>query len=251
MKKDKLYLSTVGENAAGIAGRYGLGLEIAEFCTAQNMDEPENEWAIAARRNAASAARLVFHAPYNELFPCAIDPLARKLAAYRYRQALDLARELGAGKTVIHTAYTPNIYYDVWHVSRGIEFWSEFVKELPEDTVICLENVLETRPEPLLQILEGVDDPRLRCCLDVGHCSAYSDVDVFRWLELLAPHITHFHIHNNHGSVDEHLHLDEGAIDMEAFLRRAEALCPEATYTLELSQPEHSVLWLMEKGLLI
>lgn len=251
MKREKLFLSTVGMDAARVAKCHGLGLEIAEFCTAANMDDPENPWAKAARENAASVERILFHAPYNELFPCAIDPLARDLARHRYRQALTLAREMGAGKTVIHSGYAPNFYYDVWHVSQGVEFWSAFVKELPEDTVICMENVLEAQPEPLLEILEGVHDPRLRCCLDVGHANAYSGRDNLQWLELLAPYITHFHIHNNHGEMDEHLQLDEGTIEMEAFLHRAQVLCPDATYTLELSRPEHSVLWLREKGLLV
>ena len=35
----KLFLSTIDPNARDIALRYGLGLEIAEYCTAWNMDE--------------------------------------------------------------------------------------------------------------------------------------------------------------------------------------------------------------------
>jgi len=36
--KERLYLSTVAEDDFDMAEQYGLGLEIAEFCTAMNMD---------------------------------------------------------------------------------------------------------------------------------------------------------------------------------------------------------------------
>ena len=39
MKKDQLFLSTIAPDAAEEARRHGLGLEIAEYCTAWNMDE--------------------------------------------------------------------------------------------------------------------------------------------------------------------------------------------------------------------
>ena len=39
MDKRKLYLSTIDPEAARIAQEYGIGLEIAEYCTAWNMDE--------------------------------------------------------------------------------------------------------------------------------------------------------------------------------------------------------------------
>lgn len=39
MKRDKLYISTISTDAVRVAQGYGLGLEIAEYCTAWNMDE--------------------------------------------------------------------------------------------------------------------------------------------------------------------------------------------------------------------
>ena len=39
MDKRKLYLSTIDPEAASIAQEYGIGLEIAEYCTAWNMDD--------------------------------------------------------------------------------------------------------------------------------------------------------------------------------------------------------------------
>ena len=39
MENHRFYLSTIAADAAGTARQYAIGLEIAEYCTACNMDE--------------------------------------------------------------------------------------------------------------------------------------------------------------------------------------------------------------------
>ena len=39
MKKEAFLISTIAEDAVQTAVQYGLGLEVAEFCTASNLDE--------------------------------------------------------------------------------------------------------------------------------------------------------------------------------------------------------------------
>lgn len=39
MKKEQLLISTTASDADAVARQYGLGIEIAEYCTAWNMDE--------------------------------------------------------------------------------------------------------------------------------------------------------------------------------------------------------------------
>lgn len=246
MKRDQIYLSTIDASAPLLARRYGLGLEIAEFCTAWNMDEKFPEAEMKVRENLQEIARRVLHGPFNELFPCAIDPKARELAASRYRQAIRLAKGYGAEKVVIHGGYNPWIYYPVWYTEQSVLFWKDFLKEDPGVRIV-LENVLEEEPRMLLDIVKTVDDPRLRICLDVGHVNAYSKKTVMEWLEVCGPYISHFHLHNNDGSWDTHSPLDRGSIPMRQLLSRAEALCPDATFTLELTDAESSVRWLLEE----
>jgi len=100
----------------------------------------------------------------------------------------------------------------------------------------------------LLEIAEGVNDARLRLCLDVGHVNAYSDVPVETWLRILAPHISHFHIHSNAGDADTHSAPGEGSVDVEAIMDLADRLCPEATFTMEVMQAAEAARWLSEKG---
>lgn len=247
MDLSEIYISTTASDADRVAEKYGLGIEIAEYCTAWNMDRQFAQTDPLVRHKIRNYRATLLHAPFNELFPCAIDPKARELAAYRYRQAIALAKSYGARKVIIHGGYHPKIYYPVWYTEQSILFWKEFLEEDP-GVQIVLENVLEEDPAWILDIIKGVDDPALRMCLDIGHVNAYSPIPVTDWLEVCAPWLSHFHIHNNDGTWDTHSALDQGNIPIKAFLEKARTLCPEATFTLELMEAEPSVRWMQEEN---
>lgn len=171
------------------------------------------------------------------------------MASSRYCQAIDLAKRYGSTKVIIHGGYNPWIYFPVWYVEQSVLFWKEFLEADPGMQIV-LENVLETEPQWLLDIVKGVDDERLKLCLDIGHVNAYSGIPVMDWLERCAPWIGHFHIHNNDGTRDQHNALFAGNIPMLEFLHRAEELCPEATVTFELMKAEPSMNWLRENGVI-
>lgn len=245
MRNTQFYLSTTAEDAAPVAREFGLGIEIAEFCTAWNMDDCFAQTDANVKDKIRGVSRRLFHAPFNELFPCAIDPKARELAVSRYRQAITLAKQYGAEKIVIHGGYDPHLYFPNWYADESITFWKDFLKEYA-DLPIVLENVLEEEPEMLLEIVKGVDHPNLRLCLDAGHANTYSHVPVLDWVHRCAPYLQHFHIHNNDGSRDSHSHLAEGNIPIKELLLCASSCCPDASYTLELSQARSSVQWLQD-----
>ena len=249
MRRENIYLSTIADDASKIARKYGLGIEIAEYCTAWNMDDEFTATDASVQVKLVGIERKVLHAPFNELFPCAIDKKARVLAADRYRQAIELAKRYGSTKVIIHGGYNPWIYYPVWYVEQSILFWKEFLKEDPSVEIV-LENVLETEPQWLLDIVKGVDDPKLKLCLDIGHVNAYYKIPLVDWLESWAPYLSHFHIHNNDGSRDQHNALNDGNIPMKDFLLRTEGICPNATFTFELMKDEPSMKWLAENGLI-
>lgn len=247
MKKSQLFLSTIDENAFSLAKEYGIGVEIAAFCTAANIS-PE---AVAKVRKEKGALPCTFHGAFNELFPCAIDPEARKLAAFRFRQAGELARDFSAQKLILHGGYVPRMYYPIWYVEQSILFWKAFLKENPDMPTICLENVLEGTPDMLLEIVKGVDDPRLRLCLDIGHANVYSRIPAGQWVSDWLPYLSHAHIHNNDGSLDAHGSLGEGTMPIAELISMMEAVPNPMTYTLELIQIGNSIEWLQNKELLL
>lgn len=247
MKKERLFLSTIADDAVQTAREFGLGVELAQFCLAENMDKTPPD--VQASLDAAlEVPRRVLHAPFAELCPAAIDPLVRAVTQRRFLQAAALAKRYGAEKMVVHSGFIPLVYYPEWFAPQSAAFWREFLNDV-DGLTLCIENVMETSPDVLRQIAEQVNDPRLRICFDVGHAFCQSG-ELAPWLDALAPYISHVHLHNNHGSFDEHLGLPDGTLDIAAVIRQLEALAPQATYTLEVRSARASVEWLLEEGLL-
>lgn len=250
MDRSQLYISTVSTGCDRAAARHGLGLEIAEYCTASNLDAPIPQVLAAAESHRQAASRFVFHAPFNELCPAAIDPLAVDLTRRRYRQALAAARDWGCRVMIVHTGFIPLVYFPEWFVEKSVTFWQAFLREVPEDMTLCLENVMEPSPRIPVDIVRQVADPRLRLCLDVGHANTeVSRTPVMEWVEQCRPYLRHLHLHNNAGGWDLHDPLDRGTVPMEEVLR---TLAGERhlSYTLETLQAEENVLWLQDKGFL-
>ena len=247
MKKERLFLSTIADDAVQTAREFGLGVELAQFCLAENMDKTPPD--VQASLDAAiEVPRRVLHAPFAELCPAAIDPLVREVAKRRFLQAAALAKRYGAEKMVVHSGFIPLVYYPEWFAPQSAAFWREFLNDV-DGLTLCVENVMETSPDALRQVAEQVNDPRLRICFDVGHAFCQSG-ELAPWLDALAPYISHVHLHNNHGTFDEHLGLPDGTLDMAAVIRQLEALAPQATYTLEVRSARASVEWLLKEGLL-
>ena len=252
---DRIYIATMCEDWESVADRYGVGLEMDHFCQAEFMDGDLGSKTLAdAKAIAGSRAVKVLHAPFNELFPAAIDHKARALAMDRLNRAAQIALDLGVKKMVVHSGYVPFIYFKEWHVNRSVEFWTEFMADKPADFEICIENVLDDGPEMLVEIAERVDDQRVGLCLDIGHANVVAnagggrDVGQDEWLRQMAPHLKHMHIHNNDGAGDYHLGFDQGTLDIERLLNMAMDMCKGFTVTAELIEAGASFEWLKDKG---
>ena len=244
---DRLYLSGIDGRAAELARESGLGLEIAAFCYAPNLED--RTVVDAVRRDMAGVERFWFHAPFAELAPCAIDPLVRQVTEQRYCQAADMARDLGVRQLVIHGGFVPQVYFPEWYVEQSVLFWREFLRQLPPDMTIALENVMEPQPRLLVEIARQVDDPRLGLCLDIGHANTFvSRVPPLEWVAPMAPWLRHVHLHNNAGHDDLHDPLGQGTMAMEQVLDTILELCPAATFTLENQDCGPSLAWLREHG---
>lgn len=232
MLHDRLYLATIAADADETASRFGLGLEIDEFCTAANFDADFDRWDGAARAHLAHSDRFVFHAPFAELCPCAIDPMVRDVTMRRFRQTAALSRAYGIRRIVVHSGFIPHVYYPVWFVEQSARFFRALLDAEPE-VAICVENVLDDDPAPLMDLADAVDDPRLGLCLDVGHANAVSKIPVRQWLKRLAPRLMHLHLHDNDGAADLHQIPGDGSLGFPGLMDEIEAAAPEATLTFE------------------
>ena len=245
----KLYISTISDDAAELAREHGLGLEIAEFCTAFNMDEGFEWWDKRVKTQMSGLGSFIFHAPFNELCPAAIDPMVVEIAKKRYAQAYGLMNGYGIDTMVVHSGFLPVLYDENWFVSNSVEFWKEFLKDKPDGFKLYLENVFERTPEILCRIVAAVNDSRFRLCFDAGHAEIYrSGISLIEWTELVLPYLGHVHLHNNDGNQDSHNALGDGAADIASVLQTILGEMRDVTFTIEAVDGKLSVDWLREKG---
>lgn len=270
----KFYLSTVGDveyswndeeereeidyihHTGPVAKKYGLGLELAEFFISENCENPSLVIDFFEENVNDYTHDLLLHAPFYELLPHAIEPRVAQIAWERYHQAYLMCEKYNCRKMVVHANYIPTMYFESWFVPKQVEFWKRFLKEHPGKCIICVENVMEDHPSLILDIAKGVDDPRLRMCLDVGHANL-QPVKPMDWIRECGRYISHMHIHNNDGPVkegnpsvgDRHRGLGDGIMDMKAILDLAIENCAEdLTASVESSALEESCRWLSEHG---
>lgn len=145
---------------------------------AENLDEPKYESCCKEIRRLftdckVSPEHAVLHAPFNELHPAAIDPLAKDLARHRMEQAYTACKDLGITKMVVHSGYVPHIYFKSWHQEQSVKFWTGFMADKPADFQLCIENVLEDEPQMMADMLKDIDQPNIGICLDIGPRQLY------------------------------------------------------------------------------
>ena len=250
--KDRLYIATFTENSVEAARCYGIGLELNHTCISENLDDaPEVRQNLLAQMASdiekSGAQNLFLHGPFTEIYPAAIDPRAREFGRKRLDQAFEAARSLNIHNMVVHNGWLPFIYFKEWQAEKGAGFWTDYMEDKPADFRIYIENVLEDEPYMMADMRKKIDDPRIRLCLDVGHAHAVTsqDIPVETWIEVLAPWLGHFHLHNNDGTGDQHNVFDRGTMDMDRILRTILADCCEtATFTIEAKEAVACTEWL-------
>lgn len=153
-------------------------------------------------------------------------------------------------RLVIHGGFVPQVYFPEWYIEQSVQFWREFLRELPDGMTVALENVMEPEPSLLAEIARQVDDARLGLCLDVGHANTFvSHVPPLEWIAPMAPWLRHVHIHNNAGQMDLHDPLGKGVIQMERVLDEIVRLAPAATFTIENQDCAPSIDWLRRRAI--
>lgn len=234
----------------------GLGLELTEYCLVDNCEHP-NQITKYFEENLEYSDYCTLHAPYNEIFPHAIDPAISRVAYDRYDYSYKLCEKYNINKMIIHANYVNTLYFPEWFVSKQVEFWKEFLNNHKGQCQIVIENTMEYSPKEIIEIVKAINDERFKICLDVGHANIREGLSIYEWLEMCAPYLSHLHIHNNNGPLqsvtgsagDLHNALGDGIINYEEFLKLAEEMTDrELTATIETINFKDSVSWLKEKS---
>lgn len=193
-------------------------LEIQDFILPDNMDR--HAFRIIkgyAKLLDSFTGTLSMHGPFHELCLSSMDRQVQNLALKRLSQALRLGYELGCSTMVVHSCFNPLMnyptYLDGW-VDNATWFWERFLPLCERyDMTVALENIWDQNPVAMLRVLNKVNSPFLKACLDTGHVNIFSSLPITAWVESLGEFLVHFHVHDNHGREDEHLPVGWGDID--------------------------------------
>ncbi|MEI6205147.1 MAG: sugar phosphate isomerase/epimerase family protein [Desulfuromonadales bacterium] len=194
----------------------------------------------AAALNAAGLATTI-HSPFMDLNPGAMDRSIREATRRRIQQTMKAADILRPRVIVVHPGFDELHYGDnrlEW-LKNSIAFWREFVPQARElGTVLAVENIFEKEPSTLKALLDEIDDPCFGHCFDIGHWNMFKTGSLEEWFSALGSYIAESHIHDNHGQIDEHLPVGEGAIDFACFFPLLIRYAPSAVWTIEAHSAE-------------
>lgn len=229
------------EELKKIINKYQTGVESIEFSISENLDHL-SETIVNYRRKLEDMGNppLTLHGPFLDINPAAYDRLVREATMTRFSQCYEAALKLHADKVVFHSGMNPYVYYPQYWAEHVAKFWSEFMEDRTEIPVV-LENVFDGDWQLLMDVYKLVNKQNFTLCLDIGHAHCYSEIDVLKWSETLAPYVNHVHVHDNLGDRDAHTGLGKGNLPYKEVLKFLPETS-ERSWTIECMQPENVVL---------
>lgn len=227
-----------------------------------------NGWREAAARTRSLLAgypgKISIHGPFQSLSLFAHDPLIAAVVADRLRCALYFAAEIGATQIVIHSPFipfgNPNLAYTepkkfqqelkiAQNVLGGLLPMAQEI-----GCVFVIENVYDTNPQPLIDLVSSFHSPCVRMSLDVGHAfltQQSGGPSPEQWMRKVAPLLAHVHLHDSDGQADRHWAIGRGKIRWQSLFAELKQLESLPRLILEMKQPDdihHSVQWLARRG---
>ncbi|MDY6987143.1 MAG: sugar phosphate isomerase/epimerase family protein [Thermodesulfobacteriota bacterium] len=188
---------------------------------------------------------ITLHGPFYDLAPGAMDKKILEATRERLRQAFDLIPLFEPAAIVCHTGYDSKRYQDdkdLW-LETAMATWAPLLGDLQgTKTTLMLENVYEETPVMLLRLIKGLNSNKVGFCFDAGHMNAFSETNLRGWLEHLGPFVKELHIHDNHGTRDDHLAIGAGNIDFDTLFRYVEKNRLKPIMTLEA----HKEKWIWQ-----
>jgi sugar phosphate isomerase/epimerase len=209
--------------------------------------------------------RVGIHAVFDGVYLATRDRKLREAMALRLRQSLEFAAELGATHAVIHspfiylgqhfTCYTPAASRR--HMLDAVHTLLDTLLPFAEQIgcTLVLENIFDTNPHPLLDLVRSFASERVRLSLDTGHAfimQQFGGPPPDQWIYEAGELLAHLHLQDNDGFDDRHWALGRGNINWYALFRALRTLEQQPRLILEMQETPDvltSARWLEQNGL--
>jgi sugar phosphate isomerase/epimerase len=160
------------------------------------------------------------HAPFIDVNIALPSETARAAVLARLKRSLQFTSELGSGYWVFHPGlYTESNYVTPDYIRKlNLESVRELLSAAHE---LGVEPTIENGLHPLPFVCRTADDfvrfyndlgeTSLGVTFDLGHANVNGQIDEI--FQKIPKKIVHTHLHDNHGTNDEHLGIGDGNID--------------------------------------
>jgi len=195
---------------------------------------------------------LSMHGPIFGMDPGSTDPDVLDLTWRTWRWARDFGVALGVEHIIAHgdrAALADDV--PAW-MGRAVEFWRSFLDESPPNLMFYIENTFEASVEHVAELVDRLDDRRVKANIDIGHAHCETVRTVVEALEYFGSRLGYAHLHTNDGTEDQHLALGVDSFPTEEVCCALEENAPDSIWCLE-AEPQSrvaSLRWLAEKGFL-
>jgi sugar phosphate isomerase/epimerase len=177
-----------------------------------------------------SGVEVCVHAPFFELNLAAFSPGIRKESIQITQKAVDFCAEVGGKTMILHSG--TQTYEQIKGIPKEENplfktQWDNNIDSLKQineyantkGITVCLENIgfnsIDQSFQDLLEIRKAVGSS-LQFTLDFGHARLGQGAE--EGIRLLGENIRHIHLHDNHGTSDDHLPIGDGNYDYSGFL---------------------------------
>lgn len=220
---------------------HNLDVEVMMYDTGWIRNFPEDQVMAMGKRLAAKGIGVSVHGPLFDLNPGSQDTIIRDYTKFNFMRALNVSALMKAKIVVFHLGFNPLIrsdYQDLW-LETSMQTWKPVVNHAKRSgIIIAIENMFLNAPYLLRRVMQTIDSPHMRVCLDIGHVNVYSKVPLEEWMNVLGEYIVKVHINDNDSKNDLHLPFGEGNIDYQETYRLLREKNIHAQMTLEMT-PDH------------
>ena len=189
---------------------------------------------------------LQVHVPISDINIGSISEKLRQASVDEVLGALRFASDHDADPVTIHPGHfspvtrgclpllTDRMARSLKRIDRAAEEYG---------VMVCLENMPNfpfaycKHTQELLTAIEGTG---FSLTFDIGHAMTNANMETFLTPEIIRQ-VGNVHIHDNHGTTDEHVTLGRGVIDLPSVVFEIERLGYRGTYIIESKSVESSV----------
>lgn len=168
--------------------------------------------------------------------------------AEKMEKSIRLASIIGCKNWVIHPIMpygTEEIETENAERTRdmNLEFMSRLLETAKEYGVtICFENMPMhkfslSKPNEVLEFVNEINDDNFKICLDTGHVSVFSDLDLAQEVRRCGDKIRTLHVHDNSHGYDMHMIPYFGIIDWKGFACALRDIKFDGCFSLETMPP--------------